>query len=103
MKFFASQGQIRSAVLAMKLAEAECILKQTGSEPVLLLDDILSELDAGRQKFIFKRMEGRQTVLSTCELGKIRKKGDKVFTIKEGKVAKIRVPASGSGRADQNG
>ena len=101
MKFFASQGQIRSAVLAMKLAEAECITRLQGSEPVLLLDDILSELDAYRQKFIFQKMNGRQTVLTTCELGKIRKKGDKVFSIKEGKVAKIRVPASGSGRADQ--
>ncbi len=97
MKFFASQGQIRSAVLAIKLAEAECITKRQGSEPVLLLDDILSELDAHRQKFIFRKMEGRQTVLTTCELGKIRKKGDKVFHIKDGKVARVRVPASGSG------
>lgn len=101
MKFFASQGQIRSAVLAMKLAEAECITVLQGTEPVLLLDDILSELDAHRQKFIFQKMNGRQTVLTTCELGKIRKKGDRVFTVKEGKVAKVRVPASGSGRADQ--
>ncbi|MBQ6823723.1 MAG: DNA replication/repair protein RecF [Clostridia bacterium] len=101
MKFFASQGQIRSAVLAMKLAEAECISRLQGSEPVLLLDDILSELDAHRQKFIFQKMDGRQTVLTTCELGKIRKKGDKVFTIKDGKVAKVRVPASGSGCVDQ--
>ena len=97
MKFFASQGQIRSAVLAMKLAEAECITHRRGTEPVLLLDDILSELDANRQRFIFKRMEGRQTVLTTCELGKIRKKGDKVFFIKEGKAARVRVSPSGSG------
>ncbi|MBQ7034391.1 MAG: DNA replication and repair protein RecF, partial [Clostridia bacterium] len=90
MKFFASQGQIRSAVLAMKLAEAECITAKEGTEPVLLLDDILSELDAKRQKFIFKRMEGRQTVLSTCELGKIRQKGDQIFFIKEGKIHRIR-------------
>lgn len=100
MKFFASQGQIRSAVLAMKLAEAECITQKCGSQPVLLLDDILSELDAKRQKFIFERMAGHQTILSTCELGKIRKKGDKVFTIKEGKVGRIRVSASGSGCSD---
>ncbi len=101
MKFFASQGQIRSAVLAMKLAEAECIRELQGSEPVLLLDDILSELDAHRQKFIFQKMDGRQTVLTTCELGKIRKKGDKNFFIKEGKVARVRVSASGSGCVDQ--
>jgi DNA replication and repair protein RecF len=100
MKFFASQGQIRSAVLALKLAEAQCITRRQGSEPVLLLDDILSELDSGRQKFIFSRMEGRQTVLTTCELGKIRKKGDKIFYIKEGKAARVRVPTSGSGSTD---
>ena len=97
MKFFASQGQIRSAVLAIKLAEAQCITAKVGTEPVLLLDDILSELDGKRQKFIFRRMEGRQTLLSTCELGKIRQKGDKVFRIKEGKVASIRVSSSGPG------
>lgn len=99
MKFFASQGQIRSAVLAMKLAEAECITRQQGSEPVLLLDDILSELDAHRQKYIFRRTEGRQTVLTTCELGKIRQKGDKIFFIKDGKVARTRVSSSGAGSA----
>ena len=99
MKFFGSQGQIRSAVLAMKLAEAEVVKKRCGHFPVLLLDDILSELDANRQKFIFSRMEGHQTVLSTCELGKIRKKGDKVFFIKEGKVARERVSPSGAGCA----
>ena len=97
MKFFASQGQIRSAVLAIKLAEAECITAKEGTEPILLLDDILSELDARRQKFIFRRMEGRQTILSTCELGKIRQKGDKIFFIKEGKVGRIRVSPPGSG------
>jgi DNA replication and repair protein RecF len=90
MKFFASQGQIRSAVLAIKLAEAECITAKVGAEPVLLLDDILSELDAKRQKFIFRRMEGRQTILSTCELGKIRKKGDQIFFIKDGAIRRIR-------------
>ena len=90
MKFFASQGQIRSAVLAMKLAEAEAISSRQGTEPVLLLDDILSELDAHRQNFIFRRMAGRQTVLTTCELGKIRKKGEKIFFIKEGKIARTR-------------
>ena len=100
MKFFASQGQIRSAVLSMKLAEAECIYLKTGTQPVLLLDDILSELDSRRQKFIFSKMSGRQTVLSTCELGKIRKKGDKVFFIKDGKAVRVRVPASGARGAD---
>lgn len=97
MKYFASQGQIRSGILALKLAEAECVYKKRGDFPVLLLDDILSELDAKRQKFIFQRMEGHQTILTTCELGKIRKKGDQIFFIKEGRVARTRVPSSGAG------
>lgn len=100
MKYFGSQGQIRSAVLSMKLAEAECVAERCSHYPILLLDDILSELDAHRQKFIFSKMEGHQTVLSTCELGKIRKKGDKVFFIKEGKVARERVSPSWSGCTD---
>ena len=98
MKFYASQGQIRSAVLSLKLAEAEMIRRKTGDDPVLLLDDILSELDSGRQKYVFQRMNGQQAIITTCELGKIRKKGDAVFFMKEGKVVRSRVSAPGSGR-----
>ncbi len=100
MKYFASQGQIRSAILALKLAEADGVFDRKKSYPVLLLDDILSELDFKRQQFIFQKMEGYQTILSTCELSKVRKKGDQTFFIKNGKVARIRVSSSGAGRSD---
>ena len=48
---FASQGQVRTAALSIKLAEREIFLEETGEYPVLLLDDVLSELDSERQEF----------------------------------------------------
>lgn len=64
---FASQGQQRSVALAMKLAEAEIYKKEKGEYPVLLLDDVLSELDAGRQKKLIELTEGMQTILTCTE------------------------------------
>lgn len=64
---FGSQGQQRSAALALKLAEARQIAKITGSEPVMLLDDVLSELDGGRRDFLLSRIEGRQVILTSCD------------------------------------
>ena len=55
----ASQGQQRSAVLSLKLAEATMIEQITQEHPVMLLDDVLSELDEGRQQYLLSRMEGK--------------------------------------------
>lgn len=54
MAQFASQGQTRTAVISLKLAERALLRQGTGETPVLLLDDVLSELDAGRQDFCFE-------------------------------------------------
>ena len=62
---FASQGQTRTAALSMKLAELEIHKSQRWEYPLLLLDDVLSELDAGRQDFILNRIGGGQ-VFITC-------------------------------------
>lgn len=62
----ASQGQQRSAVLALKLAEGEISKIANGEYPVFLLDDILSELDRSRQEFIFKSLENRQVIVTCC-------------------------------------
>ena len=51
-RLFGSQGQQRSLALAMKLAEGEICLKETGDRPVLLLDDVLSELDKKRREYL---------------------------------------------------
>lgn len=66
-RFFASQGQQRSAVLSLKLAEGEMSRRITGEYPVFLFDDILSELDEGRRGIILKKTKGRQVIITGCE------------------------------------
>lgn len=65
VRSFGSQGQQRTAALTMKLAEFEMLKKETGTPPVLLLDDVMSELDGDRQKELLSYIEDSQTVL-TC-------------------------------------
>jgi DNA replication and repair protein RecF len=65
MRAFASQGQQRSAALALKLAELTILLEETGEMPVLLLDDVFSELDAGRRRCLLSNM-GDAQVFVTC-------------------------------------
>ena len=62
---FASQGQARTAALSLKLAEVEIFRRLTGEPPVLVLDDVLSELDLPRRKKLLSRTEGLQCIL-TC-------------------------------------
>ena len=64
---FASQGQTRTAALSIKLAEREIFLAETGEYPILLLDDVLSELDSRRQEFVLNRIGGGQTLITCCE------------------------------------
>ena len=64
---YASQGQTRTAALAMKLAEREIYRNAVGEYPVLLLDDVLSELDPRRQEFVLNRIAGGQVFITCCE------------------------------------
>lgn len=64
---YASQGQTRTAALSLKLAERELFRDDTGQWPILLLDDVLSELDARRQDFVLRRITGGQVILTGCE------------------------------------
>ena len=64
-KAYASQGQTRTAALAVKLAEVEIFKEYSGEYPVLILDDVMSELDVPRRKKLLKRISGLQTIL-TC-------------------------------------
>lgn len=66
-RLFCSQGQQRSAVLSLKLAEGELSKFYTGEYPVFLLDDILSELDVGRRSFILGNLVGKQVIITACE------------------------------------
>ncbi len=65
---FGSQGQQRSAVLALKLSEGEIIKQLTGEYPVFLLDEVLSELDDGRKQRLMKLLCDRQTVITSCDV-----------------------------------
>lgn len=66
-RLFASQGQERSIALCMKLAEGEISRRLTGEYPVFLLDDVFSELDENRRRFIMNELEGRQIIITSCE------------------------------------
>jgi len=63
---FSSQGQQRSLALAMKLGEGEISMEYSGEYPVFLFDDVLSELDVRRQKFLLSRLDDRQVIMTTC-------------------------------------
>ena len=64
---FASQGQQRSIVLALKLAEGEVIKETYGEYPVFIFDDVLSELDEDRRRYVAGKLEKMQTVITACE------------------------------------
>lgn len=64
---FGSQGQVRTCALALKLAERDLFAEDTGEPPLLLLDDVLSELDRGRQDFVLNRIGGGQVIITCCE------------------------------------
>ena len=84
---FGSQGQKRSVALAVKLAEAEVIRKKTGECPVILLDDVMSELDKTRQNFILNHIDGMQSFLTCCDESNIENlKSGKKFTVRNGGV-----------------
>ena len=84
-KSYASQGQTRTAALALKLAARDIFRQETGEWPVLLLDDVLSELDARRQEFVLNRITSGQVFITCCEEEKLaRLKTGKAFRIKNG-------------------
>ncbi len=65
---FASQGQLRSAALALKLSEAEIIRQKNKTCPVVILDDILSELDHIRRSFVINNIEKSQVFITCCNI-----------------------------------
>ena len=92
-KMFASQGQQRSIVLSLKLAEINYLKNKTGTYPVLLLDDVLSELDKNRQlKLLDAINENVQTFITTPSISDIKEdllKKAKVFKIENGNISEI--------------
>lgn len=88
-RLFSSQGQQRSIILCIKLAMADIVKDRTGYFPVLLLDDIMSELDKKRQSFLTEKIKGKQTVITCTGAGGLRKsKHVSFFTVEQGKIIK---------------
>lgn len=85
LKAFGSQGQTRTAAISLKLAQRELMQRESGEMPVLLLDDVLSELDPGRQDFVLNQITGGQVFITCCEPGRFTKLG-KTIEIKQGKI-----------------
>ena len=73
---FASQGQARTAAVSIKLAERDIFSEDFGSPPVLLLDDVLSELDAVRQDFILSRIKSGQVLITCCDNRQLEKSAE---------------------------
>ena len=83
-KEFASQGQQRSIVLAMKLAESDILREKCDTNPVILLDDVLSELDFSRQEYLLNNIEGKQVFISSCDENRINLAKSRKYLVKDG-------------------
>ena len=77
----------RSCALALKLGEAAVIEKETGEKPVILLDDVMSELDVLRQDYILNHIKDRQVFITCCDPSAVlRMLGGKTFNISKGEI-----------------
>ena len=86
-RIFASQGQARTAALSLKLAEREINYNDCGEYPVLLLDDVLSELDSVRQDFVLNRITDGQVFITCCEGSELTEKTNgNIITVKQGAI-----------------
>lgn len=90
IRIFGSEGQKRTCALSLKLSEIKMIENSIHEEPVLLLDDVLSELDRNRQKMLLSSLNGVQTIVTCTGLDdfiKERMSIDKIFEVKAGNVS----------------
>ncbi len=88
VRMYGSQGQQRSCVLSMKIAEEELIRIAVSEEPIVLLDDVLSELDPKRQEFLLNELNDRQVFITCCDAASVeRLRSGKLFHIENGRIA----------------
>ncbi|NLJ89383.1 MAG: DNA replication/repair protein RecF [Clostridiales bacterium] len=92
LRKFGSQGQQRTCALSVKLAEIELVKKVINNKPVLLLDDVLSELDSNRQNYLLDSIDGIQTILTCTGLDEFvnsRIEFNKIYHVVNGTVKEI--------------
>ncbi len=85
-KEFASQGQQRSIVLALKLSESDAFLHFCKTQPIILLDDVLSELDFQRQEYLLNHIKEKQVFISSCDEERIKLAKSKKYEVVSGKI-----------------
>ena len=85
---FASQGQQRSAVLALLLAKTELMRQHSGKAPIVLLDDVMSELDEGRQKYLLEKINDFQVFITCCQDEIFKSKENQTFIVNGGEILK---------------
>lgn len=84
---YGSQGQQRSCALSLKIGEATILKNVSGEQPIALMDDVMSELDENRQKYLMKFFEGWQVFITCCDPSHRSKiNSDKVFEICDGRI-----------------
>lgn len=89
LKLYGSQGQQRTAALSLKLAEIELVREKIKENPILLLDDVLSELDRNRQTYLLESITDLQTIITCTGLEEFigdRKKYHKIFHVVNGMI-----------------
>lgn len=87
-RIFASQGQQRTIVLALKLAEIAAIERERGETPVLMLDDVMSELDPRRREMLVERLDGVQTLVTCTDMSDLAgAKAGAIYHVKSGQLS----------------
>ena len=92
VRLYGSQGQQRTASISQKLSEIELIKNEVGENPILILDDVFSELDETRQKLLVDNLEDVQMFITTAEVAHksiFNKENTTIFNIEKGKVISI--------------
>lgn len=95
LRDFASQGQHRSAALVLKLSQAYILTDETDDPPVILLDDVMSELDRSRQEFVINKIGRMQVFITCCDMNDvITSSRGKLYIIENGRVKKQNASSS---------
>ena len=88
LDIYGSQGQHRTAILSLKLAELNIVKEEIGEEPILLLDDFMSELDEKRIKSFLTKIQNTQVIITCTEKIKVENKKILIYNVQEGKIKK---------------
>ena len=88
LDIYGSQGQHRTAILSLKLSELNIIYEEIGENPILLLDDFMSELDRNRINSFLKNIKNTQVIITCTEKINIENKNILIYNVKEGNVIK---------------